>query len=132
MHNTRGGRIRWRPTTVCKVLVCGGRDFNNVAFILTRLDQFHAERMVTEIITGGCRGVDAIALDWARTKPGIKRYVCKAEWGKYGSAAGPKRNARMLEWKPDIVIAFPGGAGTADMVGKARAAGVEVYEIVIV
>jgi UDP-N-acetylmuramoylalanine-D-glutamate ligase len=30
--------------------------------------------------------------------------------------------------KPDLVVAFPGGRGTADMVAKARAAGVEVLE----
>jgi hypothetical protein len=33
------------------------------------------------------------------------------------------------EGKPDLVIAFPGGRGTADMVKKARRAGVEVVEI---
>ena len=43
--------------------------------------------------------------------------------------AGPVRNARMLVEKPDLVIAFPGGPGTADMVRRARAAGVEVVEI---
>jgi hypothetical protein len=33
----------------------------------------------------------------------------------------------MLEWKPDLVIAFPGGRGTADMVKQAKAAGVPVH-----
>lgn len=33
------------------------------------------------------------------------------------------------EAKPDLVIAFPGGRGTADMVRRARAAGIEVREI---
>ena len=48
----------------------------------------------------------------------------------YDANAGPRRNARMLaEGKPDLVVAFPGGRGTADMVSKARAAKVEVMEI---
>jgi hypothetical protein len=61
--------------------------------------------------------------------PDIERYVCNAEWEKYGRLAGPKRNARMLEWKPNLVIAFPGGAGTSNMVKQANAAGVTVISV---
>jgi hypothetical protein len=32
------------------------------------------------------------------------------------------------EGKPQLVVAFPGGRGTADMIGRARAAGVPVVE----
>jgi predicted Rossmann-fold nucleotide-binding protein len=35
----------------------------------------------------------------------------------------------MMEWKPDLVVAFPGGSGTADMVSRARGAGIEVIEV---
>lgn len=112
-----------------RVLVCGGRDFNNIAFILTRLDKLHAETPITEMITGGATGADKHASDWGKTKPEIVRWVCKADWEKHGKAAGPKRNARMLEWKPDLVVAFPGGRGTADMVRRAKAAGVKIYEV---
>ena len=72
-----------------------------------------------------------MARDWARTKPEVERFVCHADWEKHGKAAGPKRNKRMLEWKPDLVVAFPGGKGTANMVQQARQAGVEVIEVAI-
>jgi hypothetical protein len=111
-----------------RVLVCGGRDFNNVAFIWSRLDALHEQKGFTHLIHGGARGADTIAGDWAKTKP-IERYVCRADWDKYGKAAGPYRNARMLEWLPDLVVAFPGGRGTADMIRQAKSAGVEVVEI---
>lgn len=53
-----------------------------------------------------------------------------ADWAAYDRAAGPIRNARMIaEGKPDIVLAFPGGRGTANMVAQARKAGVRVIEI---
>ena len=46
----------------------------------------------------------------------------KADWDKFGRAAGPIRNAQMLrEGKPDLVVAFPGGRGTANMVAQAKA-----------
>lgn len=111
-----------------KVLVCGGRRFNNRAFVWSRLDRLHADTPITALIQGGAQGVDALAREWVKTKAGIQSYVCKADWGQHGWAAGPIRNARMLEWKPDLVIAFPGGRGTIDMIAKAKQAGVAVTE----
>lgn len=111
-----------------KVLVCGGRDFTNIAYIWTKLDGLHAAEPFTEFMHGGARGADTIASEWSKTKPGLKRYVCRADWEKNGRAAGPIRNARMMEWEPDLVVAFPGGKGTADMVARAKRAGVRVVE----
>jgi hypothetical protein len=52
-----------------------------------------------------------------------------ADWS-IGRKAGPIRNQRMLdEHAPDLVVAFPGGRGTADMVRRARKSGVEVAKI---
>jgi hypothetical protein len=64
------------------------------------------------------------AINYVRTE------VFPADWVRHGRAAGPVRNTRMLnDGEPDLVIAFPGGHGTADMVKQARAAGIEVREI---
>jgi hypothetical protein len=38
-----------------------------------------------------------------------------ADGKKHGRAAGPIRNQKMPEEKPELVVAFPGGRGTADM-----------------
>jgi ABC-type Fe3+-hydroxamate transport system substrate-binding protein len=66
---------------------------------------------------------------WARTHS-IPNYKFPADWIKYGKSAGPKRNMEMiLSAKPDLVVAFPGSKGTADMISKAKAAGIEVLEI---
>ena len=44
--------------------------------------------------------------------------------------AGPLRNQRMLdEGKPDLVVAFPGGGGTKDMVRRSVKAGVPIHEV---
>jgi hypothetical protein len=112
-----------------RVLVCGGRNFASPAQVALALDRLHTERGFTALIQGGASGADALAKDWVRTKPEIERYECKADWEKHGRAAGPLRNARMLEWKPDLVVAFTGGKGTANMVDQARRAGVPVIEV---
>lgn len=112
-----------------RVLVCGGREFNDPTFIWRNLTSLHARRNFTVVIQGGAKGVDTFARIWAEQKTlPCEEYA--ADWANKGKAAGPIRNRRMLEeGKPDLVIAFPGGRGTANMVEQARAAGIEVIEV---
>ncbi len=107
-----------------KVLVCGGRDYSgDVATILSKL---HLDKRISCIVTGGCSGADALAQKWAHQND-VPLTVHYAQWKLYGSAAGPMRNARMLVLdRPDLVVAFPGGRGTADMIRRAEEAGVKV------
>jgi YspA, cpYpsA-related SLOG family len=110
------------------VLVCGGRDYQNRVHLERVLDTLSAEREITQIIQGGAPGADQLAANWANLC-GITCLLVIADWARYGRSAGPLRNAEMLKRKPDLVVAFPGGAGTANMVNQARAAGVEVLEV---
>jgi hypothetical protein len=112
-----------------KVLVCGGRDFDNASWLFRTLDCYHAKYTFTQLIHGGATGADFLASLWA-VENQVKARAFEANWALYGQRAGPLRNTKMLvEGKPDLVIAFPGGAGTADMVKKAKTAKVEVLEI---
>jgi hypothetical protein len=109
-----------------KVLVCGGRDFADFAMLSEEMTGLLVERDVDAIIHGGARGADSMAGEFANAI-GIEEIVFPDDWKKYGRRAGPIRNQQMLdEGKPDLVGAFPGGRGTADMVERARAAGIEV------
>ncbi len=113
-----------------RILVCGGRDYADRNRVYDVLDEIHHETPVTAIIEGGAAGADHFACLWSakRDIDGHQRFV--ADWTLHGKAAGPLRNARMLaEGRPDLVIAFPGGRGTADMVRKAEAAGVPVRRV---
>jgi len=111
-----------------KVLVCGGRNYGNITRVSQELDALpRAEGLI--VIEGGATGADRIARFWAHHN-GCGILTFKADWERHGLAAGPVRNQQMIEeGKPDLVIAFPGGRGTADMVRRARAAGVEVREV---
>lgn len=110
-----------------RVLVCGGRDYRNKAHVFAELDAVSP----TFLIEGGADGADAWAWQWAKRNLTPEcRLSIQARWDQHGKAAGPMRNQRMIdEGKPDLVIAFPGGRGTADMVKRARAAGIEVREV---
>lgn len=112
-----------------RVLVCGGRDYSDRQRVGAVLDKLHSEAGISRIIEGGALGADRLASDWAEgLAVATTRY--EADWDAYGTFAGPRRNATMLEdGQPDLVIAFPGGAGTRNMIKLARKAGVEVVEI---
>ena len=111
-----------------RVLVCGGRAFDDRDMLNAALDKVHQERGFTLLIAGGARGADTLAEEWANAV-GLPCTVYRADWENLGRKAGPIRNQQMLdEGRPDLVVAFPGGRGTADMVGRARSAGIEVID----
>lgn len=110
-----------------RVLVCGGRHYKNLAAVEHALTVLHAKRCITVLIEGGATGADCLARRWAE-KHGITVMTFPADWKKFGRQAGPWRNNAMLyQGKPDGVVAFPGGAGTANMISQAEAAGVKVW-----
>lgn len=109
-----------------KVLVCGGRDYADSEFLNDCLDRVHAKRGITQVIHGGATGADRLAGAWAASR-GVAVAVFMADWDGFGRAAGPMRNKKMLEQKPDVVVAFAGGRGTSDMIKQASSAGVTVW-----
>lgn len=121
-----------------RVLVCGGRDFSSVDtwnwLERNAKDEIaHAtgrySPSLDALIHGGARGTDEGASQWGHSE-GIKVLAFLADWKKHGKAAGPIRNQKMIdEGRPDVVIAFPGGRGTADMVRRAHGAGIPVIEV---
>lgn len=121
-----------------KVLVTGGRNYRDIKRLFAVLDATHAQTPITLIIEGGAvkidldksrHGADAYARQWAEAR-GIAFKEYKANWQQYGGAAGPMRNQQMLdEGHPDLVIAFPGGKGTASMVERTKRAGVAIEVI---
>lgn len=111
------------------IIVCGGRRYNKTATVVWALDRIALAHKIGRVVTGGGPGADALAAHWARAR-GVTYVAEPPDWKAHGRAAGPIRNQRMLDdWAPSAVVAFPGGAGTADMVAKARAAGVPVLEV---
>lgn len=124
---TRGcGRpAHWGNCLGRRVLVCGSRNYNDEHRVFTELDAISPSL----IIEGGADGAYALAVLWAEARS-CELASFPADWAKHGRAAGPIRNQQMIdEGKPDLVLAFPGGPGTADMVRRAKAAGIEVIRI---
>lgn len=112
-----------------RVLVCGGRNYMDQAHVERTLQNLHERSPITEIIHGGAFGADTWAMTWGHSAY-VPVWAYNADWKSHGRAAGPIRNQRMIdEAHPDLVVAFPGGKGTADMVRRAKAAGIKVIEV---
>ena len=121
------------------VLVCGGRDFEDLASVRLTLEsaQRHADALERPLMVmhGGARGADSAAGDVAASM-GIHTLDRPARWDAEGKAAGYKRNQRMAqELRAAVglgarvaVIHFPGGRGTAHMVRIAHEFGFDTYQ----
>lgn len=108
-----------------RVIVCGGRDYGDAEAVERALSALP----ITEVAEGGARGADRLAREYALRR-GIRVRTYPANWSRFGKAAGPWRNEAMLRgFKPDAVVAFPGGRGTADMTRRATEAGVRVIVV---
>lgn len=106
-----------------RVLGCGGRDYGDYPFVQETLDRFE----ITEVAHGAAPGTDSLVGRWGIHRR-LKTIAYPADWDKYGKRAGPLRNLWMLaDFQPELVVAFPGGVGTAHMVQIARAAEVDVF-----
>ena len=113
-----------------RVIVCGSRNWgeypNQREQIYAALDGIHAVTPITFLWHGNARGVDTVAGTWAKLKKTIRVFPTPAEWSRYGDRAGPIRNKSMLGNGIDLVIAFPGGKGTTNMIAQAMRAGVKI------
>lgn len=113
------------------VLVAGGRGFSGMARVYRELDGIHKNSPISRIVTGGTSGADLLAGKWARHNA-VTLVQVFPDWLVYGKAAGPIRNKEMFdEYPPDLVVVFPGGAGAADCMSRARDLSVPVQEVLI-
>jgi hypothetical protein len=109
-----------------RLVVAGTRYYNNYAFVASKLDAYLADKRdkydIT-IICGDAQGADAMGFAYASNND-LKVEHFPAEWGRFGSAAGPIRNKKMAQ-EADAVIVFWDGKspGTRDMIQNAKAEG---------
>ena len=114
------------PPPGLRVAFTGGRDYPNhrrVRDVVLGVEP--AFVLVGDCATGADRFVRRAARD-----AGLPLAVFIAAWERYGNGAGPIRNGVILRHgRPDFLIAFPGGNGTADCVRQAESLGIPVHHV---
>ena len=122
-----------------KIIVCGGRTFDDQAWVNHALDDLYGQVGEFVLVCGGQKrwapdrgrwiGADYQAATWAMRR-GVDYRVVPAQWDRYGRRAGMLRNQQMIDdHHPGLVVAFPGGPGTANMSSRGRQAGLVVVDL---
>lgn len=103
-----------------KVAIVGSR-----SLVITDLEKY-LPADVTEIVSGGARGVDACAKTYAITHK-LKYTEFLPEYKKYGRSAPLKRNISIIKYA-DIVLAFWNGnsKGTKYVIDQCHKLGIPI------
>lgn len=122
-----------------RVLVFGGRTFNDRRAVFEKLDGIHSVTPIGLIIHGACPNrkdsagttiwsADMLAEEWAKSRE-VPYVGWPAKWrtGRLGKGEGHARNEVMhVKTRPTLGCGFPGGPGSADMRSRLERAGIHV------
>lgn len=103
-----------------KVIIAGGRYFDNYDLLCQKADYYLSRQSEIEIVSGAAKGADKLGERYAEERQYmIKRFP--ADWGSFGKKAGYLRNTEMAEYA-DALIAFWDGKskGTKHMINIAK------------
>lgn len=125
----------------CRIIIAGGRDFDDyellrksVNHVITKLLKYDVVFSPYDIvIVSGCaKGADLLAERFANEYR-HRLALFPADWERYGTSAGPIRNAEMAKYAVSddcygVLVAFWDGEskGTKNMIDTARKRGLEV------
>ncbi len=124
------------------IAVTGGRKWQDAGFVSRNLTTILNRQGIVCIFHGGAKGWDTLCAEWAR-REGIPAFPIHAKWEdlshpdariktrpdgtKYDAKAGSRRNGWILDRKPVLLVAGPGGFGTADMVRQAEERSIPIW-----
>lgn len=97
-----------------KVIIAGSRNIEDRLGLVKAIKQSGFE--ITEVVSGTSRGPDKLGESWARAND-IPVKEMPANWGKFGSYAGPLRNSEMAKYADAAIILWDGESrGTLNMI----------------
>jgi hypothetical protein len=105
-----------------KLIIAGGREFTNYNMLKDRVDKIISNIEVDLIISGGARGADTLAIEYAKERK-LPWHVEEADWTKYGKSAGYIRNEVMAKMATHLVAFWSGvkeRSGTYHMIQLAE------------
>ena len=86
------------------------------------------EPLSVAVCNGGAKGADSLVREWCK-QHGIHCFLLEPLFGRYRRPAGPIRNEMMLDIiRPNLLIAFPGGSGTAGTIKLAQEKRIKVVK----
>lgn len=108
-----------------RVIIAGSRSMTDAAEVATAIAR--SGFTITEVISGGARGVDTFGEAWARRRRiPVRRFP--ADWRRYGKSAGFRRNEAMAHVADALIAVWDGNSpGTRHMIATARQRGLRLF-----
>jgi len=110
-----------------KLIIAGGRNFNDYSLVKSKLDHLLANHTgVIEIVSGKAKGADSLGERYAKEhNHTVKEFP--ADWDQYGKKAGFMRNTQMADYGTHLIAFWDGvSVGTKMMIGLATDKGLKV------
>jgi hypothetical protein len=112
-----------------KVIIAGGRYFDNYELLSTKCDKILQNQDDVIIISGGAKGADSLGEKYAKER-GYKLEIFPAKWDEHGKKAGIMRNVEMADNANSLIAFWDGNSrGTKHMVETATNKGLSVRVI---
>ena len=116
-----------------KLIIAGGRDFNDYQLLQLETQRFLVEQGFNPsqliIVSGNAKGADSLGEEFAE-KYNFPIATYPADWNKNGKAAGPIRNEEMANFATHAIIFWDSiSRGSKNMIETARKYNL-IYKIV--
>jgi len=111
-----------------RIGVTGGRDYADKRKVHDALSLLWAKHPGFTLVVGDAKGTDQFAREWA-AKNNVNLEVHYADWDYYGRSAGPIRNRKMADSNLELLLAFPGGSGTNNMVSLCKERHIKIHKV---
>ena len=115
-----------------KIIIAGSRNITDYELVKRAiLDSGFTDlpNQSTEIVSGMARGVDMLAVRYAR-EYNLSLYEFPADWNKYGRAAGMIRNDDMAQFADALIAIWDGcSVGTKGMIDIARSRRLKIFVV---
>lgn len=111
-----------------KVIIAGPRDLVPHEYEILKA-MIVASFGVTEVVTGGAKGIDSCAMGVA-VAYSLRTKLFEADWKQHGKAAGPIRNREMAEYADALLVIKRRDTvtpGTSNMTQQAMKCGLPVF-----
>jgi YspA, cpYpsA-related SLOG family len=124
---SRHGTLRENPSM--KTIIAGSRSIQNPIVLRRAVKQ--SGFSITEVVSGGAKGVDQLGEAWAKANfIALQRFP--ANWDAYGKGAGMIRNEQMANYADQLIAIWDGKSpGTGHMIGIMRQRGKPVFVLFV-
>lgn len=113
-----------------KTIIAGSRSLSKYSLVEQAINSCPWKDEITEIVSGGARGVDMLGEQWAGMHgyPVKQFYVTSMEWECFGRQAGIIRNGKMARYADALILVWDGESrGSANMLEQAQKKGMKIH-----